>query len=639
MSMSADGQNLVALLGKPGADEFETTLATWDLSKVEDGPKLTSSGDRMKFITAAALKAGSVLLVGRQEWTGALGGCGEGNSTGSTKTFVSKVYLTNSAQSEFEEPFADKQRALGVSEQTKRCFELAGTASLVSGLPLDPERVIIAQTDMASFSASYYRYNLRSKETELLFRSNRRETPGLFDPRTGDLLTKNKLEPSGDFEQQVLILNPDTKVFETHEIFTTKLRDRFSIDIAGLDEASGKFYVLTDQFSDLVQAWMYDPKTRKFDEQALLAHPQFSIASVVLGTRASDFNQVVGFTVAGLVPEATWIEPRLRAAHEGLKAQYPGQMVDILGYTDARDKVLFSTESPRHPPAYFLLVESNRVVALGSSRPGISPDDIGDQRWVSYKARDGADIPAILDLPAGWSTQDGALPTVIHPHGGPWARDFGGWDGSGWVPFFTSRGYAVLRPQYRGSMGLGRKLWMSGDAEWGQKMQDDKDDGAAWLVEQGIADPNRMMIFGYSYGGFAAAAAVVRPNSPYQCAIAGAPVTDLKRLGNRWSENRIQRLLQGRTVTGMDPMQNADKANIPVLLYVGDRDVRTPSWHAKDFYNAVKGKVPAKFELIADQPHSFPWYPRHMRTQLQLIEEFIAGSCKMGAEKAVAAAN
>ena len=83
----------------------------------------------------------------------------------------------------------------------------------------------------------------------------------------------------------------------------------------------------------------------------------------------------------------------------------------------------------------------------------------------------------------------------------------GGWDASGWVPFLTSRGYAVLRPQYRGSMGLGRRLWLTGDAEWGQKMQDDKDDGAAWLVEQGIADPERMAIFGYSYGGFAAAAA------------------------------------------------------------------------------------------------------------------------------------
>ena len=236
-------------------------------------------------------------------------------------------------------------------------------------------------------------------------------------------------------------------------------------------------------------------------------------------------------------------------------------------------------------------------------------------------------IPAILDLPPGWSKDKGPVPAVIHPHGGPWARDFGGWDVSGWVPFFTSRGYAVLRPQYRGSTGLGRELWLAGDAEWGQKMQDDKDDGAAWLVSEGIADADRLVIFGYSYGGFAAAAAVVRPDSPYQCAISGAPVTNLARLGNLWSENRLQRLLQGRTVRGMDPMQNVEKANIPVLLYVGDRDVRTPAFHARDFYNAVKDRVESRFELIPDMPHSLPWYPRHQQQTLSLIEDFLAGPC------------
>ncbi|MFY1080193.1 prolyl oligopeptidase family serine peptidase, partial [Escherichia coli] len=76
---------------------------------------------------------------------------------------------------------------------------------------------------------------------------------------------------------------------------------------------------------------------------------------------------------------------------------------------------------------------------------------------------------------------------------------------TGWVPFLTSRGYAVLRPQYRGSADLGRSLLLAGDRQWGERMQDDKDDGAAWLVSQGIAARDRIAIFGYSYGGFAAA--------------------------------------------------------------------------------------------------------------------------------------
>ncbi|WP_310649392.1 prolyl oligopeptidase family serine peptidase [Thermomonas sp. S9] len=158
-------------------------------------------------------------------------------------------------------------------------------------------------------------------------------------------------------------------------------------------------------------------------------------------------------------------------------------------------------------------------------------------------------------------------------------------------------------------------------------MQDDLDDGATWLVQQGIADTRREAIFGYSYGGFAAAAAVVRPNGPFQCAIAGAPVTDLAKLGWSWSENRLQRILQGRTVKGMDPMQNTEKASIPVLLFVGDRDVRTPAFHAEGFYKAVKDKVPAKFALVPDMPHSMPWYPRQQLQTLGLIEAFLEHDC------------
>lgn len=628
ISMSADGKHLVALIGRQGSDEYNTSLANWDLDNLDKEPTVTASGDRMKFIAADSIKSGHILVLARQEWTGELGGCGEGKSIGSTKTFVTKPYLTDSTQAKIEEAFVSKSRSTDVSDSTRRCFEIAGTTSLVNPLPLDPDHVIIVRMDLASFRREYLRYNLRTKESEVLFRATGRSQPGLFDSRNGDLLTRVQTEPvGGDYEQRILIRKPNSTEFEVHDALTTKLSDRYTMDIVGRDEESGKFYVLTDRNSDQVQAHMYDPVAKKFDNEPLIAHPEYSIMALRFGTRKSDFNKVIGFTVSALVPETQWVEPRLASIHEGLKQAYPGQFVNIMGYTDDRNKVLFSTQSSRHPPAYRLLLEGKPVKTLGIERTGIDPNSLGEQRWVSYKARDGLTIPAILDLPAGWTKDKGPLPTVIHPHGGPWARDFGGWDRSTWIPYFTSRGYAVLRPQYRGSTDLGRKLWLAGDAEWGQKMQDDKDDGAAWLVKEGIADPKRLVIFGYSYGGFAAAAAVVRPNSPYQCAISGAPVTDLGKLGVRWSENRLQRLLQGHTVKGMDPIRNTDKANIPVLLYVGDRDVRTPAWHAQSFYNGVKNKVTAKYELIPDQPHSFPWYPRHFRTQFKLMDDFLNGTC------------
>jgi len=192
---------------------------------------------------------------------------------------------------------------------------------------------------------------------------------------------------------------------------------------------------------------------------------------------------------------------------------------------------------------------------------------------------------------------------------------------------YRLRGYAVLRPQYRGSTGWGRELWLAGDAEWGKKMQDDKDDGAAWLVKQGYADADKIAIFGYSYGGYAAFAAAVRPNSPYACAIGGAGVSALTKLGRTWSSNPQQRAYQGKTVKGMDPMLNTAKANIPVLVIHGDRDVRVPLFHGKDFYKKIKKNVPAELVVIKDMPHSLPWTPKMNKKTLSSMEEFLENDC------------
>ncbi len=629
VSMSPDGKHLVGQIPSP-KDKDSTALATWDTDSLAAGPKVvTPSGDHMKFIAARALKADMIMVGGRQEWTGDLGGCGEGKTTGATKTFVVKTYLTGDDQKQFTEAFAKDTRKIGVSKNTERCLELAGTASLVDMLPLDSDRVIISQLSQSTWTANYYRYNLKTKESELLFKGGNRDRPSLFDSRTGKVLAKSEIEPKGgDYEQKVLLLDAKTGQFELQAPLTTKLSDRYTVGVEGIDDATGKYYVLTDQFSDKVQARLYDPVTQKFDPEAVVADDNYSIGGLLFSTRASNFNQVVGFIVDGPSRKAVYVDPALKGIQAAISQAFPGQEVGISSYTDDLSKVLFTTQSSSQPVAYHLLLNRKQVANLGSSRPWIGSDTTGEERWVTYKARDGLEIPAILDLPAGWKEGDVPVAAIIMPHGGPWARDYEGWDASGWVPMLTSRGYAVLRPQYRGSEGFGRKLWLAGDKEWGLKMSDDLDDGAAWLVSQHIVAKNRIAIFGYSYGGFAAAAAVVRSPSPYQCAISGAPVADLGRLGTAWSDNRLQRILQGTTVKGMDPMKNADKAHLPVMLFDGDRDVRTPGTiHALPFYEAVKNKVPAQFHWIADMPHSMPWYPRQQRETLDLILSYLATNC------------
>jgi dienelactone hydrolase len=629
VSMSPDGKHLVGLIPSP-TNKDETALATWDLNALTAAPKvLTPSGDHMKFIGAFALKSDKILAVARQEWTGQLGGCGEGKVVGATKTFVTKTYLTGDAQKKFDEAFARKSVRLGGSRNMDVCLELAGTASLVDMLPLDPDNVIIRRISGISLMTNYYLYNLRTGDVELLFTGSTRTTPALFDSRTGKVLVKAEIEPvGGDYEQRFLILNPKNGLFEVEAPLTTKLSKRHEMDVVGVDDATGKYYVLTDQFSDKVQVRLYDAVTHKFDPEPAVADKDYSIMGLLFSKRPENFNQVVGFVVGGPSPQTIYVDPTLKGIQASLAKVFPGQQVNISSYTNDFSKVLFTTENAGTPGAYHLLLDRKQVKTLGSTRPWLKPGMTGEERWVSYKARDGLKIPAILDLPAGWKNGDAPAPAIVMPHGGPWARDYTGWDASGWVPMLTSRGYAVLRPQYRGSQGLGRELWLAGDAQWGLKMSDDLDDGAAWLVSQGITRKGNIAIFGYSYGGFAAVAATVRSPSPYQCAIAGAPVADLGRLNTSWSDSRLQRILQGKTVKGMDPMNNADKAHLPIMLFDGDRDVRTPpAIHARPFYEAVKGKVPAQYHVIANMPHSMPWYPSQQRETLTLIENFLAKDC------------
>jgi len=249
VSMSSDGKNLVALIKSPTGDGQDTALATWDLDNLDAGSTITPSGDRMKFVAASAMKADRILAISRQEWTGEIGACGgEGRSTGSTKTFVSKAYLTDTKHQQFSEAFAANTRRIGVGEQVQRCMEITGTASLVSRLPLDPDNVIIRQLNALTLGSNYYLYNLRTDETSLLFRGGGRASPEMFNPRTGELLIRSQLEPLGgnEYEQRILIKNRQTGEFEVHDTLTQKLSERYTLRIAGMDEASGKYYILTD---------------------------------------------------------------------------------------------------------------------------------------------------------------------------------------------------------------------------------------------------------------------------------------------------------------------------------------------------------------------------------------------------------
>jgi dipeptidyl aminopeptidase/acylaminoacyl peptidase len=163
-------------------------------------------------------------------------------------------------------------------------------------------------------------------------------------------------------------------------------------------------------------------------------------------------------------------------------------------------------------------------------------------------------------------------------------------------------------------------------------MQDDKDDGVKWMVAQHIADPKRVAMFGYSYGGYAALTAAIRPNGLYQCAISGAGAGDLEAISEATFDNRFQREFQHPTIKGLDALAHAKEAQIPLLIYHGDRDQTVDIEQSRRFAAALKaaGK-PYKLVEIPDMGHQYVFMtPAMMQEQLDIIDAFLKTDCKPG---------
>lgn len=237
-------------------------------------------------------------------------------------------------------------------------------------------------------------------------------------------------------------------------------------------------------------------------------------------------------------------------------------------------KLLVFAGSDDDPGAYYLLDrDKHDLHVFLSVRPQLAGYKLGTMKPVQYAAADGTMIPAYLTLPSG-VVSAAHLPAIVMPHGGPSSRDEWGFD---WLPqFFASQGYAVLQPEFRGSTGYGDAWFQrNGFRSWRTAISDVTDAGR-WLVAQG-ADPAKLAIVGWSYGGYAALQSAVLAPDLFKAVVAIAPVTDLATLKAEsmgWTDEQLVRRMVGvgAEVNEGSPAQNAAKIKAPVLLIHGTQD-------------------------------------------------------------------
>jgi len=338
---------------------------------------------------------------------------------------------------------------------------------------------------------------------------------------------------------------------------------------------------------------------------------------------------IVGVYVGGSQTTVRWIDAQAQRRYDAVKHAFPDKQVFVYGWSADGSRTLAEVESPSAPPVYYLIdFNTHHADIAAEEYPALQGVALGQFREITYRARDGTSIPAYLTLPPGKGM--GSAPLVVLPHGGPHQRDYPDFD---WiVQFLATRGYAVLQPQFRGSNGFGEAFEKAGYRQWGGLMQDDVTDGVRALIDQGVADPQRVCIVGFSYGGYAALAGAAFTPALYRCAASVNGISDLRAFieeeapaqdlwlryvspaQSQWKE----RLGSGSALDAKSPINHIAAITIPVFIGYGTGDGIVANAQSLRMAEALrKAGKPVTLVKLPDEDH---WLSR-AETRTQVLEE------------------
>ncbi|MBL1220949.1 alpha/beta fold hydrolase [Chryseobacterium sp. L7] len=472
----------------------------------------------------------------------------------------------------------------------------------------DPDLLMIGINNRDKAWHDLYSLKISTGELKKIYENKDRITGYGFD-WDEKLRVLSKTDEKGT--TQILYKNGDqlTPIYET---LVTE-----SAYISNWNEDNSKFYLVTDK-GDLDKSALYlmDPKTKQITK--IESDPK---GKVDFGGLSMDRNtrKIISTSYTGDKTENYWKDKTWEANYKFLQSKFPGREVDFASSTKDYSKFLISVWGDKYASeAYYFDAKTKELVFQYTPRPELKKVEkyLAPMSPITYKSSDGLEIPAYLTIPANSSGKN--LPVVVLVHGGPKGpRDY--WGYSSTVQFLANRGYAVLQPNFRASGGYGKKFKNAGDLQWGKLMQDDITWGVKYLIDKGIADKNKVVIMGGSYGGYATLAGLAFTPDLYAGGVDIVGPSNLFTLLDSvpayWEAARAS--LYGmvgdpKTEEGKKLMQQAsplfsvDKIVKPLLIIQGANDPRVKQAEADQIVIALreKGKK-VNYILADDEGHGF----------------------------------
>jgi dipeptidyl aminopeptidase/acylaminoacyl peptidase len=401
-------------------------------------------------------------------------------------------------------------------------------------------------------------------------------------------------------------------------------------NMAGLDSTGQYGYFTSRVNNDRAAVFRFNFETNEIEGPIV----QSDLADVGSFIRDWRTNAIIGVRWNEERQHVEYFDETFAGIQSQLEGFFPDSNVSISSFDQDFRKVIISVNGGQTSQSYYLLDRDTGQMAFLSGAYARIPDEaIAPVEVVHYAARDGLELFGYLTTPPGREARD--LPLVMLPHGGPQARDNYGFDP--WAQFLAARGYAVFQPQFRGSEGFGRNFITMAHGEWGRSMQDDVSDAVHHLVETGVAARDRVCLFGWSYGGYAALAGATLTPELYRCVIAGAPVSDVfammeyetGRFGGAsvtyWAEYIGDWRSETEYITRISPALNASDVQSPLMIIHGTDDLIVPFEQAEIMAEAMQaaGK-PYELVAIQDGPHqSYRMTVDNVRELYTNLERFL----------------
>ena len=475
-------------------------------------------------------------------------------------------------------------------------------ARIIDDLEDDPNHIIIGLNKRNPQIHDPYRINVNDGKMDMIA-----ENPGNISEWMTDHDGKLRIAITSDgVNTSILHRASESEKFES--ILTTDFKVSVSPLFFTFDNKN--LYVASNRGRDKSAVFKFDLNNAQ-EEKLIFEHDEVDVSGLMYSRKRKVLTGV-NYTVAK--NEMTFFDTWRQDIQQKLEENLHGYEVGITSFSEDETKAVVVTYSDKSRGTYYYYdIDKNKLTELGEASPWLNEEDMSDMKPVQYRSRDGLVINGYLTLPKGTNGKN--LPVIVNPHGGPWHRDSWGYKSE--IQFLANRGFAVFQMNFRGSTGYGREFWEKSFKQWGKLMQDDISDGVNWLIDEGIANPDRIAIYGASYGGYATLAGLTFTPDLYACGIDYVGVSSLftfmESMPPYWELYRkmLYEMVghpdkDKELLASASPLLHIDKIKVPLFIAQGANDPRVKKSESDQIVEALQNAgIDVPYMVKNDEGHGF----------------------------------